>query len=292
MQTSNASPESQAPNTKKEKKRPDGKLYKTVEKTFNVKKPFWKSMGTVFDLFVLNIMWVICSIPLITIGPATTAAYYALIQRARNEQTELHKDFFRSFKRNMKQGILLGILLGLVGGFLAMDMYLCRKSGTGIYSFFLFFFAVFFLFWTMTTLYAFPIMAKFERSIKEILIWAFTLSIKNILMTGTMLFVIVSGLYMCKNLPGLLFIMFGLLFQFCATIFASIFKPYLPKPWYMEEEEDLYDFNPKPFKFSDLSESTPDETGGYESFVNEEAALYGYDPAELEKLLNESDSNK
>lgn len=248
-------------------------MIRTVEKIFNVKNPFMQSMGTVFDLFVLNIMWVVCCIPIVTIGPATTAAFYVLIQRARNEHGYMWKDFLRSFKTNLKQGILLGLLLTAVGGFLAFDVYLCRISGTGIYSFFLFFFAVFFIFWAMTTLYAFPILAKFERSIKEILIWAFTLSIKNILMTLMMLFTIVVGLYMCHALPGLLFIMFGLLFQFCSTIFAAIFKPFLPVPDYLQDETGAYDFNPKPV-------ATPDEAA-----IADEAAMMGIDVEDYKKLF-------
>lgn len=250
-----------------------------IEKIFNVKAPFWKSMGNVFDLFILNLLWTVCSIPIITIGPATTAAYYVLIQRARNEQTEMHKDFFRSFKENFKQGTLLGVGLTLVGGFFATDIYLCRINGTGIFTFFMFFFGIFFLVWAMTTLYAFPLLAKFERKSGEILIWAFTLSIKNLGTTIVMLLVFVAGMYFCYRLPGLLFIMFGLCFQYCATIFASIFKPYLPKIWRPEDEDaDMYNFNPTP-----QEEQIPNEM----DFMMDEAAMYGYTPEELERLLHE-----
>lgn len=38
-------------------------------------------MGTIFDLFVINTLWLICCLPIVTTGPATTAAYYAIIER-------------------------------------------------------------------------------------------------------------------------------------------------------------------------------------------------------------------
>ena len=206
-------------------------------KLFNVKNPFWQSMSTIFDLFILNILWLLCCIPIVTIGLSTTAAFYALIQRARQEDTMIYQDFFHSFKQNLKPGLILGILLTLVGGFLGFDIYLCKVSGTGIFTFFMFFFGILFLFWAFTTLYAYPILAKFERKTIQILIWAFTLSIQNIGMTLMMMFVVIAGIWACHIIPGLIFIMFGLVAQFCATIFASIFKPYLPKPWYMEDDE-------------------------------------------------------
>lgn len=240
-------------------------------KLFNVKNPFWQSMNTIFDLFVLNVLWLIGCIPIVTIGLSTTAAFYALIQRARQEDTSIYKDFIHSYKQNLKPGLILGILLTLVGGFLVSDIYLCRVSGKGIFTFFMFFFAVLFIFWAFTTLYAYPILAKFERKTSEILIWAFTLSIKNITMTLTMMFLIVAGIWMCRIIPGLIFIMFGLIAQFCSTIFASIFKPYLPKPWYMEDDE--------------WQAEHPSQDNSYADF--DEAAFYGYDPKEVEKMMQE-----
>ena len=136
------------------------------------------------------------------------------------------------------------------------------------------FFGIIFVFWAFTTLYAFPVLAKFERKNKEILIWAFTLSITNLSMTLTMLFVIVAAIWFCHLIPGLIFIMFGIVAQFNANIFAVIFKPYLPKPFYMEED--------------DFTASTPDQT--YADF--NEAAFYGEDPAEVAKLLGEYEQDK
>ena len=241
------------------------------KKVFNADNPFWQIMDTVFDLFVLNTLWLILCIPVITIGPSTTAAFYALIQRARGEGGEIHKDFFQSFKQNLKQGIIMGLIITLTGGFLLTDMWLCRVSGRGIYTFFLFFFGVLFIVWAMTALYSFPLLAKFERKIKEIFIWAFTLAFKNIGSTLIMLFVIAAGLWLCHILPGLIFIMFGLIGHYCAMIFAGIFKPYLPKPFTDSEFED-YDDSSRPDPYADF----------------DEASFYGYDPEEMQKLMDEA----
>lgn len=240
-----------------------------IKKIFNVKNPFWQSMNTIFDLFILNTLWLVFCVPVITIGPATAAVYYALIQRARGEErVGIHKDFLYSFKQNLKPGMKLGIPMTLIGAFLVFDIWLCRRSGTGIYTFFMVFFFIVFLAWAFTALYAFPVLAKFERRTRDILIWAFTLSIKNLTMTLTMLFVIAAGLWLCHILPGLIFIIFGMIAQFNAYVFAAIFKPFLPKPFYQEEDDFV---------------SSPDLT--YKDF--DEAAFYGEDPAEVEKLLKD-----
>lgn len=215
-------------------------------KVFNANNPFWSSMNTVFDLFILNLLWVICCIPIVTIGPATAALFYALIERLRSGGAGyIVSDFKHSFFKNMKQGIKLSLPFTLVEIFLLLDMYLCYHAGRGIFSFFLFFFGIVLFFVAATELYALPLLGKFERTNKEILIWAFTLTIKHfgttIMMMGTIAFL----MWLCHIIPALLFIAFGMAAQFCATMLATIFKPYYPKEeeFFEEamEEPDLDD---------------------------------------------------
>ena len=63
----------------------------------------------------LNILWFLCSLPIFTIGAATTALYYASLKIVREEETNVTAMFFRSFRENFKQatGIWL-ILLALL----------------------------------------------------------------------------------------------------------------------------------------------------------------------------------
>ena len=254
------------------------------DRLFKANNPFWQSMGTVYDLFIVNTLWLLCCLPVITIGPATAAAFYALTQRLLGEQSTIRQDFFRSFKQNFRQGIVLGLLLSAVGAFLILDIRLCRLSGTGIYTFFMFFFGVLFLFWSMTALYAFPLLSKFERSTKEILIWAFTLAISNLPLTLTMLFVAAVSLWLCHIVPGLIFIMFGVAAQFITTVMLSVFRPYLPKP----EEDNPEDsgITSLPNMGDTLVESASLTRDPYADF--DEASFYGDDPAEVEKLLKEN----
>ncbi|HBN56514.1 MAG TPA: hypothetical protein DD414_07040 [Lachnospiraceae bacterium] len=210
-----------------------------MDRLFNPDNPFWLGMGKIFDIFVLNTLWLLCCLPVFTIGPATTALFYAMIHLVRDEGFPVTQDFFRSFKQNFRQGILLGIPLTLTGAFLMADVWMCYRAGTGVYTFFMVFFAVMFLLWSFITLYAFPVLAKFEKSNKEILIWAFTLSIQHIGLTILMLFVLAFGLWVCHILPGLIFIVFGLVCEFQSVLIASVFKPWLPDVHAGESMEPL-----------------------------------------------------
>jgi uncharacterized membrane protein YesL len=121
-----------------------------------------------------------------------------------------------------------------VGVFLALDIYLCRQMGTGIYTFLMVFFSVLFLCWAFVSLYAFPILAKFEKTNRSILILAFSLSIKHIGKTLLMILVFAISMWMCHLLPGLVFIAPGLAMGNQSVLFHSILKKYLP-----EEEREI-----------------------------------------------------
>jgi uncharacterized membrane protein YesL len=210
-----------------------------MNKLFNLDNPFWNSMDKVFDLFIANVLWLVCCLPLFTIGPSTAAFYYVLVNMARGEDGVISRDFFRSFRQNFRQGVGLGLLMTAVGIFLAVDIRLCYRSGTGIYTFFMVFFAVLFLLWASLALYSFPLLAKFEKKNSEILVWAFLLAMGHPVQTLLMLLVTAVGLWACHLLPGLILIVFGLAGRFHSVLLASILKPYLPDPDIDEELKPL-----------------------------------------------------
>lgn len=208
-----------------------------MNKFFSNDNPFWTAMGIIFDVFVLNLLWLLCCIPLFTTGASTTAFYYVMIDIVKGESPYISKRFFKSFKQNFKQGILLGLIAMFTGAFLAVDIYLCYKSGTGIYSFFLFFFGIIFIFWCFTTLYVFPLLSKFDKSNSEIFILAFTMSVKHFIRTLIMLIAAVFGIWLCHLLPGFIFIVPGLVVMLHTAVLLPILKPYLPEDY--SETENL-----------------------------------------------------
>ena len=66
------------------------------------------------DLMVLNILWLICSLPVVTVGPATTALCCVTLKLARGEPVATLRSFFGEMKRSLGQALLLG-LIGLAG---------------------------------------------------------------------------------------------------------------------------------------------------------------------------------
>ena len=72
----------------------------------------------------LNLLWFLCSLPLFTVGAATTALYYVSLKIVRDEETSLTKQFFRAFRENFKQATVLWLILLGAGLFLTGDGYI------------------------------------------------------------------------------------------------------------------------------------------------------------------------
>ena len=90
-------------------------------------------LRSLFDLMILNIIWIICSVPLFTIGPATSALTRVLIKQASNESpTSVLKEFFLSFRRDFGKAVVLG-LLGLFGTAVVISDYLYAVSLGGVF---------------------------------------------------------------------------------------------------------------------------------------------------------------
>ena len=80
----------------------------------------WSMLNTITDVLVLSLLWCTCSLPLLTLGAASTALYDAVAHGIRNAEGGVYRRFFRTFRRELKTS--LGTTL-LWGGILALYVY-------------------------------------------------------------------------------------------------------------------------------------------------------------------------
>ena len=131
-----------------------------MNKLFSMDNPLMKAMSTAADLLILNLLTLVCCLPLVTIGPALTALYEVVIRTVRGEECYTVKPFFRAFAANFKRGVLLSLILLAAGGFLYFD-YLAAlvyipPMRVGILAIGVIVFAV--------SLYVFALQARYENS--------------------------------------------------------------------------------------------------------------------------------
>lgn len=117
------------------------------------------------DLMILNIVFIIFSIPVFTIGASWTALYYVALKMVRDEQSGIISAFARSFKENFRQATVLWIAVLLVGGLLFFDIYVVDSIGsTGAASLVRFTVLVLLLLLLMLLQYLFPMLSKFSST--------------------------------------------------------------------------------------------------------------------------------
>lgn len=81
---------------------------------FNPDNWFWQGFGRLADYFILSVCWMVCCIPLITIGGASIALYDAVAHCIREHEGGMTRRFFSTFKKELGRGILLTVLWVLI----------------------------------------------------------------------------------------------------------------------------------------------------------------------------------
>lgn len=176
-----------------------------------------KLLGTVGDLLVLNVMYTVSCIPVVTIGAANTALYSVIFKLNTQREGSIWKDYWRSFRENFKQAT--GIWLILLGLFVvaAVDIY----AGNAYGGFFLTVRPLFWLILVMTGLtysMVFPTLSCFENTIWGTLKNGLLLSIANL--PKSILLTVLHALPMALILWDLMtFLEWGALF---ATLYYAV----------------------------------------------------------------------
>ena len=97
-----------------------------MRQIFDMDNPFMRTLSMIADLLILNVLTLICSLPVVTCGPALTALYDRTLSIARQEEGYIIRPFFRAFKANLKKGMLLGLLFLVLAALLYFDYYAAR----------------------------------------------------------------------------------------------------------------------------------------------------------------------
>ena len=135
-------------------------------KIFNLDSPLMVFLGKVADLMIINILTIICCIPIFTIGPALTAAHYVCLKMVRKEDTYIVRSYFKSFKENFKQGTIIWLIMLVALLILGGDYYIIAKSGLEFHKVLKIAIIVVGVILLMVMMKVFPTLAKFDNTIK------------------------------------------------------------------------------------------------------------------------------
>lgn len=172
---------------------------------FSLDSPLMRGLGKMADLMILNVIALICCIPIFTAGASLTALNYMALKIVRDEECYIIKGFFKSFKENFKQATAIWLLLLLAILILVGDLYIMQNSGIEFHIVLKVIIGVAGVVIIFTAMYVFPVLAKFDNTIKRTIKNAFIMSIlqfpKTILMIILYLIPLVVALLFYQAVP-------------------------------------------------------------------------------------------
>ena len=218
-----------------------------LDKVMGSDNRFHRFMGNLFYMTIVNILWIVCCLPVFTFGASTTAMYAAAFKIIRGKEGKITEEFFTAFRRNFRQALPITVIMLFTAALLATGIVSLRgmeEPNSILYGVLIFLIvaaiAVF--------CYVYPLLAVFDNTTPVIFNNAWRLALTNL--PVTIMCVILNAFLplLVYAFPGAFAYVIGpwILFGFALAhlidviYLYKIFKKYIPedeKETEMDEEE-------------------------------------------------------
>lgn len=202
-------------------------------KIFDLESPVFSFLSKMADLIWLNILTVICCIPIFTVGASLTALNYVVLKMVRNEEGYINKSFFKSFKQNFKQATVIWLIMLAGILVLAGDFFILKYAAVEFPSWLNVVLAAVTIILIIAVMHVFAVLAKFENTIKNTFRNSFLMGIlslpKTLLMIICWIIPVVIGLFFYQILPVVLMFGMSLPAYVCALLYNKTFKRFEPE---------------------------------------------------------------
>lgn len=211
------------------------------EKIFGIDTPFFRLMSMIGDLMLLNLMWIVFSLPVITIGASTTALLYTGMKLARGRDGYVVSNFWKSFKLNLKQSTVIWLLLLLFGGALGYAGWFWMNRESGISRILAVLAIGLAILYLIELMFVFAVQAKFTNTIMNTMKNALVMGIQNFPITilcivGVGLLAGLNYTFFAANILTLV-IGIGALGWVLGMLYNLAFRKYLPKEEKRKDDE-------------------------------------------------------
>lgn len=206
---------------------------------FNPDNGIFRYTEKLADLIILSVFWIVCSLPLVTVGPATAALYHTVVRCIRGNDRNSWGLFFTTFKSNLKVGILTSlVVVPLFGVLLILHELLYQAALVDSTGYVLYFaYRVFLLLPVGAACYVFPVLSRFTFQVNGLLVTSAKLSIAHLPSTVLMALIVFAALVVCSNILVFLFVMPTVTAWLHSYLLERIFKPYVDEQRPPQEEE-------------------------------------------------------
>ena len=194
---------------------------------FNPESLVWKPLGILGELVTLSLLWALCSIPLVTVGPASAALYDAAVHAMRRKEDTVPERFFYTFRRELKEGVLATLVWAGVWLALALGLYALLRvaarwplvlAGALLLGFFL----------LGIQCWVWPTLSRFTIPLGALLSVSLRLALGHSLRSAAMALLWGGALYAGLRYVAPLFVLPGLAAWLCSYLIEPVFRQYDP----------------------------------------------------------------
>lgn len=155
---------------------------------FNQDSGFVKFVNRALDVIYINILWLVFSLPVITMGAATSAAFYVTLKMVDDEEGYIFPTFWKGFKSNFKQSTIMWCITApcLYLGWLMWQYIIKGDAGALVIIGAIVYSAIV----IVTNIYTYPLMARYENSLKQTVKNSFGICMQYFTKTLFMIFII------------------------------------------------------------------------------------------------------
>ncbi len=190
-------------------------------KLFDLDSPIMRALSKMADLMLLNVVTLICCIPIVTAGASFTALHYMALKLRRNEECYIVRGFFKSFKQNFKQATIIWLINLLVLIILVCDFYIIYYMGESFNKILQVIIAIVAIMVLFTSTFVYPVLAKFDNPVLRTIKNAFVISILQF--PKTILMFIMNWIPWIIMLTVIQISPLAFIFGFSAPAYASAF---------------------------------------------------------------------
>ncbi|MDO5519691.1 MAG: DUF624 domain-containing protein [bacterium] len=196
-------------------------------KFFSVDGKLFTGFNKILDIMYLNILWILFSLPIITIGASTTAAFQLAMKMVNDEEGYIGRGFVKAFKENFKQSTIVWIIMMVLGEILYINYQLIGNLKNPPIILYVVTVIATFLY-VIVFIAVFPLIARYENTIKQTLINSYMITVRHLGHTVGMLLLlgIFGFFYIISNITLIFgsFIIPGLLIYIASSCYLKIFQ--------------------------------------------------------------------
>lgn len=196
------------------------------------------------DICIIGIIWLLCCLPIVTIGASTTAAYYTIIKVVKRQRGTLFREFIQAFKKNFKDSVMIHCFYLVIEGFLVINIYhayqaLETRDSAMVFNQ-LFIYAAFLLLVMAAGIYTYPALSRFSMKRKELIQFSFVAMCRYLPITILLIAVFLASFGAMVLLPVGIIFMPGISLYLYSLIMEPVLRKYMTeemkKQWDGEEE--------------------------------------------------------